>query len=138
MAWTEINKLYGGTYDNMQPVFDLIAAHLDDMVIATYGSNQMTMYQQGEIAVFMASHRQRRQAARARHALPNSSTPKAARPAVPVTIHLVKGASDPDARLRLHGRRDLGRPRRPSSARPPTAMIPTNTDVPFSPWWRST
>ena len=55
MAWTEINKLYGGTYENMQPVFDLIAAHLDDMIIATSGSNQMTMYQQGEVAVFMAS-----------------------------------------------------------------------------------
>ena len=55
MAYTEINKAYGGTYENMQPVFDLLESYLPKIgAIATSGSNQMTMYQQGEIAVFMA------------------------------------------------------------------------------------
>src|SRR4051812_26446555 len=86
MAWTEINKIYGGSYDNMQPVFDLIKAHLHDMIIATSGSNQMTMYQQDEVAVFMASTgnvaKLRELGLPAEFAHPESGSP-----AIPVSIH---------------------------------------------------
>lgn len=130
MAWTEINKLYGGTYENMQPVFDLIRTHLQDLVIATSGSNQMTMYQQGEVAVFMASTgnvaklRELGMAAEFVH-------PESGSPAVPVSIHLVKGAQDPDA-VYAYMDAAISAAAQTAFGEAPTAMIPTNTDVPFS------
>ena len=97
MAWIEIAKIYGGGADNMQPVFDLLAANMDRIgAIATSGNDQMTMYQQGEIDVFMASTGN---VAKLRSlGLPcEFAHPETGSPAVPVTIHLAKGASDPDA-----------------------------------------
>lgn len=130
MAWTEINKLYGGDYENMQPVFDLIKTHLDDMTIATSGSNQMTMYQQGEIAVFMASTgnvaKLRELGLAAEFAHPESGSP-----AVPVSIHLVKGAQDPDA-VYAYMDAAISAAAQTQLGEAPTAMIPTNTEVPFS------
>ena len=131
MAWTEINKLYGGTYENMTPVFDLIKSHMPKIgAIATSGSNQMTMYQQGEISVFMASTgnvaKLRELGMPAEFAHPESGSPS-----VPVAIHLVKGAKNPegvyaymDAAISAAAQTKLGEA--------PTAMIPTNMEVPFS------
>lgn len=130
MAWTEINKLYGGDYENMRPVFDLIRAHLPDLVIATSGSNQMTMYQQGEVAVFMASTgnvaklRELGLAAEFVH-------PESGSPAVPVSIHLVKGARDPEA-VYAYMDAAISAAAQVALAEAPTAMIPTNRDAPFS------
>lgn len=130
MAWTEINKLYGGTYEDMRPVFDLIKTHLRDLVIATSGSNQMTMYQQGEVAVFMASTgnvaKLRELGLPAEFAHPESGSP-----AVPVSIHLVKGASDPDA-VYAYMDAAISAAAQTKLGEAPTAMIPTNGEVPFS------
>lgn len=131
MAYTEINKLYGGTNDNMQPLFDLLNAYLPKVgAIATSGSNQMTMYQQGEIAVFMASTGN---VAKLRElGMPCEFVhPESGSPSVPVAIHLVKGAKNPDgvyaymdAAISAAVQTQLGEA--------PTAMIPTNLDVPYS------
>lgn len=131
MAWTEINKIYGGTYDDMQPVFDLIRAHLPKIgAIATSGSNQMTMYQQGEIAVFMASTGN---VAKLRElGMPCEFVhPETGSPSVPVAIHLVKGAQNPDA-VYAYMDAAISAAAQTSLGEAPTAMIPTNMDVPYS------
>jgi putative spermidine/putrescine transport system substrate-binding protein len=131
MAWTEINKIYGGTYENMQPVFDLIRSHLPKIgAIATSGSNQMTMYQQGEIAVFMASTGN---VAKLRElGMPcEFAHPESGSPSVPVSIHLVKGAQDPAA-VYAYMDAAISAAAQTQLAEAPTAMIPTNADVPYS------
>lgn len=131
MAYTEINKAYGGTYDNMQPLFDLLDSYLPKIgAIATSGSNQMTMYQQGEIAVFMASTGN---VAKLRElGMPcEFAHPETGSPSVPVSIHLVKGASNPDG-VYAYMDAAIDAAAQTQLAEPPTAMIPTNLDVPFS------
>ncbi|MCJ8139140.1 ABC transporter substrate-binding protein [Falsirhodobacter halotolerans] len=131
MAYTEINKIYGGTYENMQPVFDLLEAYLPKVgAIATSGSNQMTMYQQGEIAVFMASTGN---VAKLRElGMPcEFAHPESGSPSVPVTIHLVKGAANPDG-VYAYMDAAISAAAQTRLAEAPTAMIPTNTDVPYS------
>jgi putative spermidine/putrescine transport system substrate-binding protein len=131
MAWTEINKIYGGAYENMQPVFDLIRSHLPKIgAIATSGSNQMTMYQQGEIAVFMASTGN---VARLRElGMPcEFAHPESGSPSVPVSIHLVKGAQDPEA-VYAYMDAAISADAQAQLAEAPTAMLPTNADVPYS------
>ncbi|GGG69370.1 ABC transporter substrate-binding protein [Salipiger pallidus] len=131
MAYTEINKAYGGTYENMQPVFDLLESYLPKIgAIATSGSNQMTMYQQGEIAVFMASTGN---VARLRElGMPcEFAHPETGSPSVPVAIHMVKGASNPDA-VYAYMDAAIDAAAQVQLAEPPTAMIPTNTEVPYS------
>ncbi|NVO28162.1 extracellular solute-binding protein [Donghicola sp. C2-DW-16] len=131
MAYTEINKAYGGTYENMDPVFELLKAYLPKIgAIATSGSNQMTMYQQGEIAVFMASTGN---VAKLRElGMPcEFAHPETGSPSVPVAIHLVKGAADPDA-VYAYMDAAIEAASQVQLAEPPTAMIPTNMEVPYS------
>lgn len=132
MAWVEIAKLYGGGEDNMEPVFKLLASHMPKVgAIANNGSQQMTMFQQGEIGVFMASTgnvaRLKSLGVACEFVHPVSGSPS-----VPVTIHLAKGAANPegvyqymDAAISAEAQSKL--------ALPPTEMIPTNSDVPLTP-----
>lgn len=132
MAWVEIAKLYGGGEDNMEPVFKLLASHMPKVgAIANNGSQQMTMFQQGEIGVFMASTgnvaRLKSLGVACEFVHPASGSPS-----VPVTIHLAKGAANPegvyqymDAAISAEAQSKL--------ALPPTEMIPTNSDVPLTP-----
>lgn len=132
MAWVEIAKLYGGGEDNMEPVFKLLASHMPKVgAIANNGSQQMTMFQQGEIGVFMASTgnvaRLKSLGVACEFVHPVSGSPS-----VPVTIHLAKGAANPegvyqymDAAISAEAQSKL--------ALPPTEMIPTNGDVPLTP-----
>lgn len=132
MAWVEIAKLYGGGEDDMEPVFKLLASHMSKVgAIANNGSQQMTMFQQGEIGVFMASTgnvaRLKSLGVACEFVHPVSGSPS-----VPVTIHLAKGAANPegvyqymDAAISADAQSKL--------ALPPTEMIPTNTGVPLTP-----
>lgn len=136
MAWVEIAKLYGGGEDNMEPVFKLLASHMPKVgAIANNGSAQMTMFQQGEIGVFMASTGN---VARLKSlGVPCEFVhPISGSPSVPVTIHLAKGAANPegvyqymDAAISAEAQSRL--------ALPPTEMIPTNSDVPLTPGIKS-
>jgi putative spermidine/putrescine transport system substrate-binding protein len=136
MAWVEIAKIYGGGEDNMEPVFKLLASHMPKVgAIANNGSAQMTMFQQGEIGVFMASTGN---VARLKSlGVPCEFVhPISGSPSVPVTIHLAKGAANPegvyqymDAAISAEAQSKL--------ALPPTEMIPTNSDVPLTPGIKS-
>ncbi|SDP85916.1 putative spermidine/putrescine transport system substrate-binding protein [Rhodoferax sp. OV413] len=132
MAWIEIARLYGGGVDNMQPVFDLLSKHLKKIgAIASSGSQQMTLFQQGEIGVFMAStnnvSRLKSLGVPCEFVHPSSGSP-----ATPVTIHMTKGASDPEAVYRYMDAA-ISAEAQKQLAMPPTEMIPTNVDVPLTP-----
>ncbi len=131
MAWTEIAKIYGGDAANMEPVFSLLSDNLDKIgAIATSGNAQMTMYQQGEIDVFMASTGN---VARLRSlGLPAEfAHPETGAPSVPVTIHMAKGASDPDA-VYAYMDAAISTAVQAKLAEAPTGYIPTNSKVPFT------
>ena len=131
MAYTEINKLYGGDNANMQPLFDLLASYLPKIgAIATSGSNQMTMYEQGDIAVFMASTGN---VAKLRElGLPCEFVhPESGSPSVPVAIHMVKGAKNPEG-VYAYMDAAISAAAQAQLAEAPTAMIPTNSEVPYS------
>lgn len=131
MAWVQIARLYGGGEDDMAPVFALLKRHLAKIgAIASNGSQQMTLFQQGEIAVFMAStsnvSRLKSLGVPCEFVNPVSGSP-----AVPVTIHLTRGASDPDAVYRYMDAA-ISTEAQKSLALPPTEMIPTNVEVPLT------
>lgn len=131
MAWVEIAKIYGGGPEDMTPMFELLAGHLDRIgAIATSGNAQMTMFQQGEIDVFMASTGN---VARLRSlGLPcNFVHPETGSPAVPVTIHLAKGAPDPDA-VYAYMDAAISAEAQGLLAAAPTGFVPTNREVPFT------
>lgn len=128
MAWVEIAKLYGGSEDNMQPMFDLLARHLPKIgAIANNGSHQMTLYQQDEIAVFMASTNN--VAHLKSLGLPCAfAHPESGSPAVPVNIHLSKGAANVDGAY-AYMNAAISQAAQDQLKLPPTGMIPTNRDV---------
>ncbi len=132
MAWVEIARLYGGSVDNMAPMFQLLAKHLPKIgTIASSGSQQMTLFQQGEVDVFMAStnnvSRMKSLGVPCEFVHPSSGSP-----ATPVTIHMTKGAADPDAVYRYMDAA-ISAEAQKQLALPPTEMIPTNVDVPLTP-----
>jgi putative spermidine/putrescine transport system substrate-binding protein len=132
MAWVEIAKLYGGGEDNMEPVFKLLARHLPKIgAIANNGSQQMTMFQQSEVAVFMASTGN---VARLKSlGVPCEFVhPVSGSPAIPVTIHMTKGAANPDG-VYQYMDAAISAEAQGLLALPPTEMIPTNVDVPLTP-----
>lgn len=132
MAWVEIARLYGGSVDNMAPVFALLAKQLPKIgAIASSGSQQMTLFQQGEVAVFMAStnnvSRLKSLGVPCEFVHPSSGSP-----AVPVTIHMTKNASDPEAVYRYMDAA-ISAEAQKQLALPPTEMIPTNVEVALTP-----
>ncbi|MFT3736426.1 MAG: extracellular solute-binding protein [Rhodocyclaceae bacterium] len=132
MAWVEIARLFGGGEDNMQPVFELLRKHLPKIgAIANSGNAQMALFQQREIGVFMAStnnvSRLKSMGVPCEFVHPESGSP-----AIPVNIHLTKGAANPaavyaymDAAISAAAQNQL--------KMPPVEQIPTNKDVAFTP-----
>ncbi len=131
IAWVEVAKLYGGGPDNLQPVWDLLADRIDWVgAIANSGNNQMTLYQQEEIAAFISSTgnvtRLRDLGMPCEFVHPDTGSP-----ALPVAIHLTKGASNPDA-VYAYMDAAISKAAQSQLSQPPTGMIPMRTDVPFS------
>lgn len=130
--YSEIAKVYGsGAYD-MDAVFKLFKDKKDFLgPIVDTTSHQMTMLQQGEIGVFMASTNNVAQlkslGAKCEFAIPESGSP-----AVPVEIVMVKGAQNPDA---VYEYMDAAISAAAQSVlqEPPTELIPTNSDVKLAP-----
>lgn len=131
IAWVEIAKLYGGGADNIQPAFDLIKRHMPKIgAIANSGNNQMTLYQQQEIAVFISSTGN---VTRLRDlGMPcEFAHPETGSPALPVAIHLTKGAANPDA-VYAYMDAAISKSAQGQLSLPPTGMIPMHAEVPYS------
>lgn len=131
LAWVEVAKAFGGGEDNIEPAFRMLARHLAKVgAVANNGNQQMSLFQQGEIAVFIASTgnvaRLKSLGVPCEFAHPTTGSP-----ALPVALHLAKGSANAegvyqymDAVISAEAQTKL--------AQPPTEMIPTNVDVPLT------
>jgi len=131
LAWVEIAKAFGGSEDDLSPMFKVLAEHLNKgAVIANSGNQQITLYQQGEIAVFISSVGNVANL-KSRGVPCEFAHPTTGSPALPVALHLVKGSKNPegvyqymDAAISADVQRKL--------TMPPTEIVPTNMDVPLT------
>lgn len=132
MAYTELAKIYGSGPTDMEAVFKLFQdhpEHLQGVVDST--NHQMTLFQQGEIAVFMCSTgnfaRLKSMGLNAEFVQPETGSP-----AAPVNIHLTKGAKNLDAAY-AYMDAAISKVAQDQLKMPPTEMFPTNKDVALTP-----
>jgi putative spermidine/putrescine transport system substrate-binding protein len=97
MAYTEMAKILGSGPNDMEAVFKVFKEHPEHLKGVVDSTNhQMTLFQQGEIAVFMCSTgnvaRLKSMGLKAEYVAPETGAP-----AAPVNIHLTKGAKNLDA-----------------------------------------
>jgi putative spermidine/putrescine transport system substrate-binding protein len=131
LAWVEIAKAFGGSEDDMSPAFRILAEHLNKgAIVANSGNQQMALYQQSEIAVFMSSVGNVANL-KARGVPCEFAHPTTGSPALPVALHLVRGAANPagvysymNAAISADVQRRL--------SMPPNEILPTNADVPLT------
>lgn len=130
-AWVEVAKAFGGSEDNIEPAIKMLAKHLARVgAIVNNGNQQMSLFLQGEVAVFMASTgnvvRLKSLGVPCEFVHPTTGSP-----ALPMALHLAKGSANAegvyqymDAVISTEAQAKL--------AEPPTEMIPTNVDVPLT------
>ncbi len=57
LGWVEVAKAFGGSEDNLEPAFRMLAKHLPKIgAIANNGNQQMTLFQQNEIRGLHLEH----------------------------------------------------------------------------------
>lgn len=132
MAYSEIAKLYGKGPDDMQAVFELFRTHPEQLKnIVDSTNHQMTLFQQGEIAVFMCSTGN---VARLKSLGMNAEFvhPESGSPAAPVNIHLASGSRNVDA-VYAYMDAAISQAAQDQFKLPPAEMFPTNNDVTLTP-----
>lgn len=132
MAYTQIAKIFGSGPTDMDAVFKLFKdnpEHLKGVVDST--NHQMTLFQQGEIAVFMCSTgnvaRLKSMGLKAEFVQPETGSP-----AAPVNIHLTKGAKNVDAAY-AYMDAAISKAAQDQLKLPPREMFPTNKEVALTP-----
>ena len=132
MAYTEMAKIFGTGPDDMDAVFKLFKDHPESLAaVVDSTSHQMSMYQQGDIAVFMCSTNNVAHL-KALGLTAEFVHPETGSPAAPVTLHLTKGATDPDGAY-AYMNAAISKPAQDILKQPPTEMFPTNTTVALTP-----
>ncbi|MBU9376219.1 extracellular solute-binding protein [Burkholderia multivorans] len=132
MAYTQLAKIYGKGPGDMDAVFSLFKAHpthLRNVVDST--NHQMTLFQQGEIAVFMCSTnnvaRLKALGMKAEFVHPDTGSP-----AAPVNLYLTTGAKHVDAAY-AYMNAAISKAAQDALKLPPTEMFPTNRQVALPP-----
>ncbi|MGG6176161.1 ABC transporter substrate-binding protein [Pantoea allii] len=132
MAYTEIAKIYGKGPDDMDAVFQLFQKHPEQLKSIVDSTNhQMTLFQQGEIAIFMCSTSN---VARLKSLGMNAEFvhPKTGTPAAPVNIHLTKGSKNAEA-VYAYMDAAISQAAQDQFKLPPAEMFPTNNNVALTP-----
>ncbi|TCQ08854.1 putative spermidine/putrescine transport system substrate-binding protein [Rhizobium sp. PP-F2F-G36] len=132
MAYTEMAKIFGSGPNDMDAVFKLFKDHPEQLQGVVDSTNhQMTLFQQGEIAVFMCSTGN---VARLKSLGMNAEfvQPETGSPAAPVNIHLTKGAKNLDAAY-AYMDAAISKAAQDILKMPPTEMFPTNKEVALTP-----
>ncbi|PYE43051.1 putative spermidine/putrescine transport system substrate-binding protein [Rhizobium sp. PP-F2F-G20b] len=132
MAYTEMAKIFGTGPNDMDAVFKLFKDHPEQLQGVVDSTNhQMTLFQQGEIAVFMCSTGN---VARLKSLGMNAQfvQPETGSPAAPVNIHLTKGAKNLDAAY-AYMDAAISKAAQDILKMPPTEMFPTNKEVALTP-----
>ncbi|ADY68076.1 extracellular solute-binding protein [Rhizobium rhizogenes] len=132
MAYSQIAKIFGSGPTDMDAVFKLFKEHPEHLKGVVASTNhQMTLFQQGEIAVFMCSTgnvaKLKALGLRAEFVQPETGSP-----AAPVNIHLTKGAKNPDAAY-AYMDAAISKAAQDKLKMPPTEMFPTNREVELTP-----
>jgi putative spermidine/putrescine transport system substrate-binding protein len=132
MAYTEMAKIFGSGPEDMDAVFKLFKQHPEQLASIVDSTNhQMTLFQQGEIAVFMCSTnnvaRLKSLGMKAEFVHPETGSP-----AAPVNIHLTKGSKNLDAAY-AYMDAAISQAAQTQLEQPPTEMFPTNAKVPLTP-----
>ena len=132
MAYTQLAKIFGSGPADMDAVFKLFKDHPENLAKVVDSTNhQMTLYQQGEIAVFMASTgnvaKLKSLGLKAEFVHPETGSP-----AAPVNIHLTKGAANVDAAY-AYMDAAISKAAQDKLKLPPTEMFPTNKEVDLTP-----
>jgi putative spermidine/putrescine transport system substrate-binding protein len=132
MAYTEIAKIFGKGPDDMDAVFKLFRDHPANLALVVDSTNhQMSMYQQGDIAVFMCStNNVAHLKALGLHC--EFVHPETGSPAAPVTLHLTAGSENADA-VYAYMDAAISKPAQDALKLPPTEMFPTNSEVDLTP-----
>jgi putative spermidine/putrescine transport system substrate-binding protein len=131
-AWVEIAKSFGGSAKNMEPMFEMLQKYLPKVgAIANSGSQQLSLFQQGEVNVFLGSTGN---VARLKGlGVPCAfAKPETGALALPVRIHLTTGSADPDA-VYAYMDASISAEVQNIFKGPPLAYFPTNKDVALPP-----
>jgi putative spermidine/putrescine transport system substrate-binding protein len=128
MAFSEIANIFGDGPMDFDAFFDLIKEKKDFLgPFVETTTHQMTLFQQNEIAVFMACTNNVAQL-QALGVNAQFAAPETGIPAVPVVIHMTKGASDPDA-VYAYMDAAISSAAQTALTEPPIELFPTNMDV---------
>jgi putative spermidine/putrescine transport system substrate-binding protein len=132
MAYTQLARIFGSGPGDMDAVFKLFKDHPENLAKVVDSTNhQMTLYQQGEIAVFMASTgnvaKLKSLGLKAEFVHPETGSP-----AAPVNIHLTKGAANVEAAY-AYMDAAISKAAQDKLKLPPTEMFPTNKEVALTP-----
>ena len=132
MAFSQIAKAFGSGPMDMEALFKLFTDKKDWIgAIVDTTQHEMSMFQQGEIAVFMAcANNISSLQSLGVHA--EFASPAEGVPAVPVVLHMVKGTKNPDA---VYQYMDAAIDAQVQTAleAPPIENFPTNGDVTLTP-----
>lgn len=132
MAYTQLATIFGSGPDDMEAVFKLFADHPENLAGVVDSTNsQMSLYQQGEIAVFMCSTGN---VAKLKSLGLNAEFvhPETGSPAGPVNIHLTRGSTNVDAAY-AYMDAAISKAAQEQLTQPPTETFPTNMDVALTP-----
>ena len=132
MAYIEIAKAFGGSEDNMEPLWKKLKEYLPHVgALANSMNHQQSLFQQGEIHAMIASTNN---VARLKSLGVDIEFvhPETGSPGTPVNIHITKGAEDPQA---VHAYIDsvLSEEVQTALQEPPLGNFPVNKNVPLSP-----
>ncbi len=128
VAWVEIAKAYGGSAENLDPMFEVLEKYLPKIgAISNSGAQQQSLYQQGEVDVFIGSTGN---AARLRQlGVPvDYASPDTGSQALPVYVHLSAKSAEPDA-VYEYMETMISTDVQKALATPPTSYFPTNLEV---------
>lgn len=128
MAFSEIARIFGSGPLDMEALFKLFKEKKEQIgPIVDTTTHQMTMFQQGEIAAFMAcTNNVAKLQSLGVHAA--FAAPATGMPAVPVVIHMTKGTKNPDAVYQYMDAAISAEAQSKLTA-PPIELFPTNRDV---------
>lgn len=127
-AWVEVAKAFGGSAKNMEPMFQMLEKYLPKVgVIANSGAQQLSLFQQGEVNVFLGSTGN---VARLKSlGVPcEFAKPETGSLALPVFIHLAAGSPNADS-VYAYMNASISAQVQNVFKAPPLAYFPTNREV---------
>ena len=132
MAYVEINKVFGGDLDNMEPLWKNFKKYLPHVgALANSMNHQQALFQQGEIHAMIGSTNN---VARLKSLGVDIEFvhPETGSPGTPVNLHITKGAKDPKA-VHAYINSVLSDEVQAALQEPPLGNFPVSKNIALSP-----